>query len=83
MLKKFPARGDWDMLGTVETTPITYREGDTITQAGQTCKCRMAVVRWRARGRALGRVVGKLTRPTRPSRAASVGRRRALRRLHD
>lgn len=37
MLKKFPgSRVDWDLLGTTETLPIVYRDGDTITQAGQT-----------------------------------------------
>ena len=37
MLKRFPdSRVNWDLLGTVETTPIIYRDGDTITQSGQT-----------------------------------------------
>jgi len=37
MLRKFPgSRIDWDALETAETLPIQYREGDTITQAGQT-----------------------------------------------
>jgi len=37
MLKRFPkSRVDWDALGASETTPIIYRDGDTITQAGQT-----------------------------------------------
>ncbi|MCU8942257.1 SAM-dependent methyltransferase [Pseudomonas aeruginosa] len=67
MLKKFPgSRVDWDMLGTVETTPITYRDGDTITQAGQTLQ--MQVGRWvpMARGEdsaSMAELVGKLTTP--------------------
>jgi len=37
MLKRFPkSRVDWDALGASETSPIIYRDGDTITQAGQT-----------------------------------------------
>lgn len=37
MLRKLPgSRIDWDALETAETLPIQYREGDTITQAGQT-----------------------------------------------
>ncbi|WP_175854390.1 hypothetical protein [Burkholderia anthina] len=67
MLKKFPgSRVDWDMLGTVETTPITYRDGDTITQAGQTLQ--MQDGRWvpMARGEdsaSMAELVGKLTTP--------------------
>jgi len=37
MLKRFPkSRVVWDALGASETTPIIYRDGDSITQAGQT-----------------------------------------------
>ena len=37
MLKRFPgSRVQWDLLQAVPTTPIVYRDGDTITQAGQT-----------------------------------------------
>lgn len=37
MLRRFPdSRIDWDLLGTTETSPIVYRDGDTITQSGQT-----------------------------------------------
>lgn len=67
MLKKFPgSRVDWDMLGTVETTPISYRDGDTITQAGQTLQ--MQDGRWvpMARGEdsaSMAELVGKLTTP--------------------
>ena len=41
MLRKFPgSRVNWDALETTETLPIQYREGDTITQAGQTLELR-------------------------------------------
>ncbi len=41
LLKKFPAsRVDWDLLGTVETTPIIYQEGDTLAQAGRILQMR-------------------------------------------
>lgn len=37
MLRKFPdSRINWDLLDSTETLPIIYRDGDTITQAGQT-----------------------------------------------
>lgn len=37
MLKKFPgSRVDWALLDSTETDAILYKEGDTITQAGQT-----------------------------------------------
>ncbi|SET44371.1 Helicase conserved C-terminal domain-containing protein [Nitrosomonas marina] len=37
MLKRFPdSRIDWGMLDTTETQMIIYRDGDTITQSGQT-----------------------------------------------
>ncbi|MCZ0926436.1 N-6 DNA methylase [Halomonas janggokensis] len=37
MIRRLPgSRVDWEMLEASETQPIVYREGDTITQAGQT-----------------------------------------------
>ncbi len=37
LLRKFPdSRIDWKALDAAETTPIVYREGDTIAHAGQT-----------------------------------------------
>jgi hypothetical protein len=41
MLRKFPnSRINWDLLNTVETAPIVYQDGDTITQAGETLELR-------------------------------------------
>jgi len=41
MLRKFPgSRVNWEALDTAETLPIQYREGDTITQSGQTLELR-------------------------------------------
>lgn len=67
MLKKFHgSRVDWDMLGTVETAPIVYRDGDTITQSGQTLQ--MQDGRWTplARGEdsaGMAELAGKLATP--------------------
>lgn len=37
MIRRLPgSRVDWEALEAAETQPIVYREGDTITQAGQT-----------------------------------------------
>ncbi|MGP5563709.1 N-6 DNA methylase [Vreelandella alkaliphila] len=37
MIRRLPAsRVDWALLETSETQPIVYREGDTLTQSGQT-----------------------------------------------
>jgi predicted RNA methylase len=37
LFKKFPgSRVDWEALNGIETLPILYRDGDTLTQAGQT-----------------------------------------------
>ncbi len=37
LLRKFPgSRINWDALDSVETSPIIYKNGDTITQRGQT-----------------------------------------------
>ena len=38
LLKRFVggSRVNWDLLGTVETSPIVYREGDTVMHAGTT-----------------------------------------------
>jgi predicted RNA methylase len=37
MLRKFPdSRINWDLLETTETDAIIYKDGDTVTQAGQT-----------------------------------------------
>ena len=45
MLRKFgKSHIDWDLLGVSETSPISYAEGDTITQAGQTLQ--MVDGRW-------------------------------------
>lgn len=50
MLKRFPdSRINWDLLGAVETSPIIYRDGDTITQSGQTLQ--MKDGRWVAMAR--------------------------------
>ncbi|WP_292992647.1 SNF2-related protein [Nitrosomonas sp.] len=50
MLKRFPdSRINWDLLGAVETSPIIYRDGDTITQSGQTLQ--MQNGRWVAMAR--------------------------------
>lgn len=41
LLRKFPdSRVKWDLLEAAETTPIVYREGDTIRHAGQTLELR-------------------------------------------
>ncbi|HEY4529816.1 MAG TPA: SNF2-related protein, partial [Luteimonas sp.] len=41
MLRKFPdSRINWELLDAAPTDPITYRNGDTITQAGQTLEYR-------------------------------------------
>lgn len=41
LLRKFPdSRVKWDLLDAAETTPIVYREGDTIRHAGQTLELR-------------------------------------------
>jgi hypothetical protein len=67
MLKRFPdSRVNWDMLGASETTPIIYRDGDTITQAGQTLQ--MQDGRWvpLARGEdsaSMAELVGKMKDP--------------------
>ncbi|MGD9613613.1 MAG: N-6 DNA methylase, partial [Kiritimatiellia bacterium] len=67
MLKRFPdSRVNWDMLGASETTPIIYRDGDTITQAGQTLQ--MQDGRWvpLARGEdsaSMADLVGKMKDP--------------------
>lgn len=67
MLKRFPgSRVDWEMLGTVETTPIVYRDGDTITQSGQTLQ--MQDGRWVPIARAessasMAELVGRLATP--------------------
>jgi hypothetical protein len=67
MLKKFPrSRVDWKMLDATETAPIFYRDGDTITQAGQTLQ--MQDGRWQplARGEdsaSMAALAGKLTDP--------------------
>lgn len=67
MLKRFPdSRVDWDRLGASETTPIIYRDGDTITQAGQTLQ--MQDGRWvpLARGEdnaGMAGLVGKMKDP--------------------
>lgn len=45
MLRKFPdSRINWELLDATPTDPITYRDGDTITQAGQTLEFRAG--RW-------------------------------------
>lgn len=50
MLKRFPgSRINWDLLGAIETSPIIYRDGDTITQSGQTLQ--MQGGRWVAMAR--------------------------------
>lgn len=50
MLKRFPdSRINWDLMGAVETSPIIYRDGDTITQSGQTLQ--MKEGRWVAMAR--------------------------------
>lgn len=50
MLKKFPdSRINWELLGASQTLPIIYRDGDTITQAGQTLQ--MQDGRWVAMSR--------------------------------
>jgi hypothetical protein len=67
MLKKFPhSRVDWKLLDATETAPIIYRDGDTITQAGQTLQ--MQDGRWAplARGEesaGMAALAGKLTDP--------------------
>lgn len=67
MLKRFPgSRVDWEMLGTVETTPIVYRDGDTITQSGQTLQ--MQDGRWVPMARtesnaSMAELAGKLVSP--------------------
>jgi len=44
MLRRFPgSRIDWAMLNATETDPITYREGDTLYQAGQLLELRGGV----------------------------------------
>ncbi|NCC41523.1 MAG: SAM-dependent DNA methyltransferase, partial [Gammaproteobacteria bacterium] len=44
MLKRFGgSRIDWAALNATETAPITYREGDTLYQAGQTLELRNGV----------------------------------------
>ena len=44
LLRKFPgSRIDWAALDAIETTPITYREGDTIYQGGQLLELRNGV----------------------------------------
>ncbi|MCO7216894.1 N-6 DNA methylase [Halomonas sp. OfavH-34-E] len=41
LIRRLPnSRVDWDALAAAETQPIIYREGDTITQAGQTLQMR-------------------------------------------
>lgn len=41
LLRKFPgSRVNWALLESTETTPIVYREGDTIRHAGQTLELR-------------------------------------------
>ena len=41
MIRRFgPSRVNWDLLGATETAPIVYRDGDTITQAGETLQMR-------------------------------------------
>ncbi|MBL0011069.1 MAG: N-6 DNA methylase [Nitrosomonas sp.] len=50
MLKRFPGtRINWELLGLVETSPIIYRDGDTVTQSGQTLQ--MQNGRWVAMAR--------------------------------
>jgi len=45
MLRKFPdSRINWELLDATPTDPILYRDGDTITQAGQTLQFRSG--RW-------------------------------------
>ena len=67
MLKRFPdSRVDWDLLGTVETAPIVYRDGDTITQSGQTLQ--MQDGHWIPMKRSEGSVdaselIGKMANP--------------------
>ncbi len=51
LMRKFPgSRVDWALLDATETEPIEYREGDTITMAGQTLQ--MQDGRWVALGAA-------------------------------
>lgn len=51
LLRKFPgSRIDWKALDALETEPIVYNEGDTITLAGQTLQMRDGV--WIELGRA-------------------------------
>lgn len=41
MLRRFPdSRVNWELLDATPTDPILYRDGDTITQAGQTLEMR-------------------------------------------
>lgn len=67
MLKRFPdSRVNWDLLGTTETAPIVYADGDTITQAGQTLL--MQDGRWMPLKRSedsaeVAGLIGKLTDP--------------------
>lgn len=67
MLKRFPdSRINWDLLGAVETSPIIYRDGDTITQSGQTLQ--MQDGRWVAMARTeesvdMAQVAGNMATP--------------------
>ncbi|MDF0607260.1 hypothetical protein HZU77_016755, partial [Neisseriaceae bacterium TC5R-5] len=69
MLKKFPdSRVNWAALDGTETTPIVYRDGDTITQAGETLQ--MQDGRWVALARSeqsfeASRLLGQLADPYR------------------
>lgn len=67
MLKRFPdSRINWDLLGSVETSPIIYGDGDTLTQAGQTLK--MKDGRWVAIARTeesvdMAKLAGQMATP--------------------
>ena len=67
MLRRFPgSRVDWDALGAAATDPIIYRDGDTVTQAGQTL--RMQEGRWVPMERSeesvvVAELLGKLANP--------------------
>lgn len=67
MLKRFPdSRINWDLLGAVETSPIIYRDGDTITQSGQTLQ--MQDGRWVAMARSeesvdMAKLAGNMATP--------------------
>lgn len=67
MLRKFGGtRIKWDLLNAVETTPIVYRDGDTIAQAGTTLQMRDG--RWVPLDTGLEdaqteEMMGKVTRP--------------------